>query len=125
MTISSILKVIYFLKCYNIYGDIMSFKNIVLDFEKNKLEIILKKLDEVGCNQINKIIIEKHDLILLHEDDIVLNKEFDFKVHLEVLYNYVVNYTRCDYYKDDSAFIEIVLNDFNLYWLNIEQPKLL
>lgn len=93
--------------------------DIIIDFEKNKIPIIIKVLSKYGFNElISKI---KYYNQLIVQSNTLCTNDFDFIVHLNSLYNFIISYdqiyTTC---ADSKAFLNIITSDFNLYWKNIK-----
>lgn len=102
----------------------MSNIELIYDFECKKVNIIINKLLILKFNEFVNIIKENSSTILKSKN-LTLNESFDFKVHFEIMFNYIINYTRHLTYSNDCDFYKIVVNDFNLYWKNIISPKLI
>lgn len=124
MTISSIIKAFIILKCYNNVGDSMDIQKVIIDFEENKIPILLDELSKINCFDLIKLIKTYNKTILINKEKLIVNQSFDFKVHLDVLFNYVLNYTKDKISTNDNVFIDIVKDDFILYWNMFIAPKL-
>lgn len=123
MTISSILLHWTLKKWYNDVGEIMDKIQLIYNFEKNLLNNIIDKLDKMGFTDFTCLIKSNSQKILTSET-LKINEEFDFEIHFEVMSNYINNYDDQLINSNKLIFIEIVQNDFILYWKNIKNPKL-
>lgn len=105
-------------------GDNMTNKEIILVFEKETVPLIINQLNNM---QVPNLVLQisKNTQLILNTNNLVINENFPFSIHLEILKNYFFNYIRDDYYNDDSSFIKIIFEDFCLYWKNIKSPQLI
>lgn len=96
---------------------------LIYNFEKNLLNNIIDKLDKMGFTDFTCLIKSNSQKILTSET-LKINEEFDFEIHFKVMSNYINNYDDQLINSNKLIFIEIVQNDFILYWKNIKNPKL-
>lgn len=123
MTISSILNHIDLEKWYNDIGDNMNKVDIIYNFENNLLKQIVQKLEELSLNDL-VMQINSNSNKIANSDKLIINEDFDFEIHFEVMLKFIMNYTKYATYSNNQEFYEIVLKDFQLYWQNIKTPKL-
>lgn len=96
---------------------------IIYNFEKNSLKQIVQKLEELSLNDL-VMKINANSNKIANSDKLIINEDFDFGIHFEVMLNFIMNYTKYATYSNNQEFYEIVLKDFQLYWQNIKTPKL-
>ncbi len=102
----------------------MTNKEIVIFFEKHIIQKIIHILSNLQANDLVNLI-KRNSQAIVNSTDIVLNENFPFQIHLDILNNYVNGYKRHYSNVDDLKFLRIVYNDFCLYWQNIKSPQLM
>lgn len=95
-------------------------KHIILDFETNKVPSIISILSKYQFTRLINII-ERKSNIIKNNINIVEFNNFDYAIHLNSLFNFIVDYeTIYGTCINNETFFKIIENDFNIYWLNIK-----